>query len=58
MPIFNITQFILFGGRSDGEESYPARIYRMKFIVNDEVIYDFVSVRKNGVGYMYDKVSG
>ena len=35
-----------------------ARIYSAQFTKGDAVVMDLVPVRKDGVGYMYDKVSG
>ena len=34
------------------------RIYDFKVYINDTLAHDLIAVRKNGVGYMYDKVSG
>ena len=38
--------------------SSPLRIYSVQMKRNGVTILDFIPVRKNGVGYMYDKVSG
>lgn len=34
------------------------KLYYFKLINNDVLVRDFVPVRKNGVGYLYDRVSG
>lgn len=34
------------------------RIYYMKIYENSVLIRDFIPVRKDGIGYMYDRVSG
>lgn len=34
------------------------KIYWLKIYDNDVLLRDFIPVRKNGVGYMYDRVSG
>ena len=57
LPQFNIDNIVLFGALSNGIQSWPSRIYRIKVIVDDNVIYDLIAVRKNGIGYMYDKIS-
>lgn len=38
--------------------SSPQRVYSVQMTRNGVTILDFIPVRKNGVGYMYDKVSG
>jgi len=37
----------------DGTKCYKAKMYSSGLLVRD-----FIPVRKNGVGYLYDKVSG
>ena len=37
---------------------YPQKIYYFKLYDNGTLIRDYIPVRKNGVGYMYDKVTG
>jgi len=37
---------------------WQARIFSAKVYVNDELVFDGIPVRKDGVGYLYDKVSG
>ncbi len=50
----------LFGSSGiDGSySSWIGRIYECKITQDNEIICDFIPVRKNGVGYMYDKISG
>lgn len=38
--------------------SSPQRVYSVQMKRNGVTILDFIPVRKNGIGYMYDKVSG
>lgn len=51
---------LLFAARNNGSLLYPfeGNIKYCKFIINDELVRDFIPVRKDGVGYLYDKVSG
>lgn len=35
-----------------------AAVYSSQLIINNTLVRDFIPVRKDGVGYMYDKVSG
>lgn len=35
-----------------------AAVYSAQLIINNTLVRDFIPVRKNGVGYLYDKVSG
>lgn len=50
---------LLFAARNNGTVQNPfvGRIKYCKFIINDELVRDFIPVRKDGVGYLYDKVS-
>lgn len=50
----------LFGssGINGSYSSWIGRIYECKITQDNELICDFIPVRKNGVGYMYDKISG
>lgn len=34
------------------------RVYSFRLIRNGEILADYIPVRKNGVGYMYDKITG
>lgn len=40
-----------------GNPSFVGNLYGFKILKNTELIYDLIPVRKDGVGYMYDKVS-
>lgn len=52
----NESDFLLF--RATGNSNYtPSKIYEFSLFTSDGVIFDGIPVRKNGVGYMYDKVS-
>jgi hypothetical protein len=53
----DITAFRIFGGYANNYR-YPIRIYSFYIKVDDNKIYDLIPVRDNGVGYLYDKVSG
>ena len=37
---------------------WQAKVFSAKVYVNDELVFDGIPVRKDGVGYLYDKVSG
>lgn len=51
LPIFATRNpFIMF--------SSPQRVYSVQMTRSGVKILDFIPVRKNGIGYMYDKVSG
>ena len=46
----------LFGCNTKGTFAYAARVKIMELVINGRL--ELISVRKNGVGYMYDKLSG
>lgn len=46
----------LFG--AGGNSRPKIRLYSFKWRRDGVLLYDFIPVRKNGVGYLYDKVSG
>lgn len=52
---------VLFGCRSDGviasQYNLNGKIYWCKLLDNNVPVRDMIPVRKNGVGYMYDKIS-
>ena len=45
-------------GDNDFRENTIANIYYFKMWQNDNLVAHFIPVRDNGVGYLYDKVSG
>ena len=45
-------------GNNDFREKTSAKIYYFKMWQGSTLVCDFIPVRKDGVGYMYDKVSG
>lgn len=47
--IFNITPTFSSG--------WQARVFSAKVYVNDELVFDGIPVRKDGVGYLYDRVT-
>ena len=51
---------ILFGTSGYGDSHYlgSGNIYRCVIKENGTTVRDYIPVRKNGVGYLYDKVSG
>ena len=51
-----ITAFRVFGGYRNSNR-YPCKIYNFKITVGDSLVYNLIPVRKDGVGYMYDKIS-
>lgn len=53
-------QIRLFGssGVSSWYTKFGGRLYFVKISQGTEVIMDLIPVRKDGVGYMYDKISG
>lgn len=51
-----ITAFRIFRGYRYTSE-YPCKIYDFKITVGNNLVYNLIPVRKDGVGYMYDKVS-
>lgn len=55
-PLYNIR---LFGssGISDSYSRYSGKIYSVKISQDSSIIMDLIPVRKDGVGYMYDKIS-
>jgi hypothetical protein len=52
-----INGFRIFGGYRTSYR-YPVKYYSFKITVGNNVVYDFIPVRKSGVGYMYDKIGG
>ena len=53
--------YLLWCNISDGSETSRtpyARMYYAKIWDNDILVRDYIPVRNNGVGYLYDKVSG
>jgi hypothetical protein len=52
-----ITAFRIFRGYQNTYQ-YPVKYYSFKITVGDNVVYDLIPVRKDGVGYMYDKIGG
>ena len=52
-----ITAFRIFRGYRYSNE-YPAKIPNFKIKVGDNIVYDLIAVRKDNIGYMYDKISG
>lgn len=52
-----ITAFRIFGGYRTTYR-YPIKYYSFKITVGDNVVYDLIPVRKDGVGYLYDKIGG
>ena len=51
-----MTAFRIFAGYRYSNR-YPCKIYNFKITVGDSLVYDLIPVRKDGVGYMYDKIS-
>lgn len=43
---------------NDTFKGFYGIIYGVKYWRNDELIYDLIPVRKGGIGYLYDKISG
>ena len=56
-PNTNTSKLRIFN-YSPQTSSTKGRLYWFKIYSNNVLIYDFIPVRKNGVGYLYDKVSG
>ena len=54
----NITAFRVFGAYRYANYRYPIKYCNFKITVGDNLVYDLIAVRKDGVGYMYDKISG
>ena len=44
--------------QSDSTIPMIGRVYNFKIMDGNAVVRDFIPVRKDGVGYLYDKVSG
>lgn len=55
--INNKNSIILFLGSPTGTTQGVGRMYSYKYIREGKVILDMIPVVKNGIGYMYDKVS-
>ena len=53
----NITAFRVFGAYRYANYRYPIKYCNFKITVGDTLVYDLIPVRKDGVGYMYDRVS-
>lgn len=53
----NESNFLLFGANGNSNHS-SLMIYEFSLFSSDGVIFDGIPVKKNGIGYMYDKVSG
>ena len=60
VPAYNIRLFGSAGysAQTAYYRSCKAKIYFVKISQGSNVIMDLIPVRKNGVGYMYDKISG
>lgn len=52
----NITAFRIFGGYRNSNR-FPTKFCSFYIKVGDTLVYDLIPVRKDGVGYMYDKIS-
>lgn len=52
-----ITAFRIFRGYANSYQ-YPVKYYSFKITVGNNVVYDLIPVRKDGVGYLYDKIGG
>lgn len=50
----------IFMGNNHGSPNieYIGRVSNVKISQGDEIVMDLIPVRKNGIGYMYDRVSG
>jgi len=53
-----VTNPLYLFGRSGGLSSFLCDIGRTQIYMNGELIRDYIPVRKNGVGYMYDTLDG
>jgi hypothetical protein len=51
-----ITAFRIFGGYRNSNR-FPTKFCSFYIKVGDTLVYDLIPVRKDGVGYMYDKIS-
>lgn len=51
-----ISAFRIFGGYRNSNR-YPVKFCSFYIKVGDTLVYDLIPVRKDGVGYMYDKIS-
>lgn len=56
-PSYNIRLFGAAGVSAD-YMTYKGRIYYVKITNGTTIIKDLIPVRKNNIGYMYDKISG
>lgn len=48
----------IFNYSVNSTTGWQARVFSEKIYVNSELVFDGIPVRKDGVGYFYDKVSG
>ena len=55
--ILSLPGFRLFGSYQNTSR-YPIAFHKVKITAGTTVLYNLVSVRKDGVGYMYDTISG
>jgi len=54
----NLLLMNVSGSSQSASTPFQGRVYYCKIWDNGNLVRDFIPVRKNGVGYMYDKVSG
>lgn len=47
---------LLVGSKYGSNPAYSGRIYYVKFWRNNELLYDMIPVKKDGVGYFYNKI--
>lgn len=60
LPFTPQNEIRLFGsaGVSASYTKWSGRIHAVKISQGSDIIFDFIPVRKDGVGYMYDRISG
>lgn len=53
-----LLMFNMFNGAGEIYSSTRMRVFSCKLYNSNTLVRDFIPVRKNGIGYMYDRVSG
>ena len=54
----NTARFAVFSGNNTQSNGALWRLYSMKIVQEGEVLYDLIPFRKDGDGYLYNKITG
>lgn len=58
IKVFNNIPITLFAANSQGDNASGYRMYWIRIYLEGELVLQCIPVRKDGIGYMYDTVSG